>query len=165
MPIDTNFKVKKSEGVSYDPIPENTYQVHITDIKQVERETKYGIKQKLQFSCSVVDDEQYKGRLVFVTVNISWFNGEGGVRSSALFNLIKTIYSHYKPDVDVSKLDGLNGEMINDLIGKQFIAIVKVNDKYNNVTDFMRIKKEIPYEPKQAQAKVNENVNPDDIPF
>lgn len=161
--INTSLKIKKSEGATYEPIPENTYQVQIVDVKQVERQTQYGLKQKFQFSCAVTDDEEYSGRLVFVSVNMSWFNGEGGKRPSALFNLIKTIYAFYKKDVKVAEVSEITGEMINDLIGKQFIAVVKVNDKYNNVTDYMKIKKKIEYEPKKAKG--NENVNPDDIPL
>lgn len=161
MPIDTTFKVTKSEGVVYEPIPENTYQVQIVDIKQVERQTQFGLKQKFQFTCDVTDDKEYLGRKVFVSVNISWFNGEGGKRASALYNLVKTIYGYYKPKIDVSKLDGLTGDDINDLVGKQFVAVVKVNDKYNNVTDYIKIKKEVEYKPVQKDS--NGKINPDDI--
>lgn len=162
MPIDKDFKVTKSEGAIYDPIPENTYQVQIVDVKQVERTTAFGVKQKFQFSCAVTDDEKYIGRLVFVSVNISWFNGKGGKRASALFTLVKTIYSHYKPEVNIMEKEDLSGDEVNDLVGKQFIAVVKVNDKYNNVTDYIKIKKEIPFTPKPIGG-TNENVNPDDV--
>jgi hypothetical protein len=161
--IDTSLKVTKSEGGSFTPIPEGTYQVQVVDVKQKQSQTQYGLKDKFVFSCAVVDDEEYMGRLVFVACNISWFNGEGGKRPSKLFTFIKTIYAHYQKDVKVSEVTEVTGEMVNELVGKQFIAVVKVDDKFNNVTDFMKVKKEIAYEHKKSEQKMNENIDPEDI--
>lgn len=160
MAVDNTLKVTKSTGQNFDPIPEGTYQVEIVDVKQVTRETKYGIKDKFQFNCAVVEGE-YKDRLVFVSVNVSWFNGEGGRKASSLFNLIKTIYTYYEPKTDISQIDEVTGQMVNDLQGKQFIAVVKVNDVYNNVTDYLKITKPVKYE---AESNGNEDVDPDSVP-
>lgn len=163
MAIDNNLSISAKTGGNYDPIPEDTYQVQIVDVTQKQRETQWGLKDKFQFNCAVVEGE-YKDRLVFISVNIAWSNGEGNAkRPSQLFNLVKTVYAHYQPKVKVSEMDGLTGAQVNDLIGKQLIAVVKLSPdgKYNNVTDFMKIKSPVTYEPSVENG--NEDINPEDI--
>lgn len=162
MAIDSTIQINSSKSGNFEPIPEDTYQVQIVDIKQVKAETQWGVKDKFQFNCAIVDGE-YKDRLVFVRATVSWFNGEGGKRPSQLFNLFKTVYAHYQPKVKVAEMDGVNGEMVNDLIGKQLITVVKLSPdgKYNNVSDFMKIKNPIKYAPTVKQG--NEDIDPESV--
>lgn len=166
MAIDNDLKITKKEGESFDPIPEGTYQVQVVDIKEKDSETKWGVKHKFQFNCAIVEGE-YAGRLVFVSANVSWFPGGNGNKPSTLYKFVQTIYAHYHKDIKVQDMEGITGAEINDLIGKQFIALVKLSEdgKYNNVTEYLKIKSPIDYTYERKEDNQNEDVDPDDIPF
>ena len=68
------------------------------------------------------------------------------MKPSKLYQLIKTVYKKYKPEVKVDEMkpEDITADVINELEGKQLIAIVKINENGNNkVSDVLSIKEEL----------------------
>jgi len=157
----TDKKISKS-NTEFIPLPSDMYQVQIVDV--VEKEgIKYASTEKVMqfmFRCEVVEGEQ-KARLLFFFTSESWFDGGKSSKPSKLYNLIKTIYSYYKKNVDVSTIEEITDAEINGLVGTQLRVTVEATDAgKNKVTGFLPIKKEVKYEVK------NESVSVDpDLPF
>lgn len=151
--------IKKGEGKTFEPLTQDTYQIQILDVEEIET-NKYMSDEKItqfMFKTAVVDGE-YEGRLLFVFTSQSWYDGsKQGTRPSKLFNLFKAVYAFYKKDVDLSKMQTITDKEINNLIDKQLRVSVDINKNNRNVvTGFMPIKKEIKYEQQKIDLeKIN----------
>lgn len=152
----TGFKAKQNEGGSTErtTLPEDSYQC-VIDKVELREGTKYMSTepemQLLFYLRPLAVGDEYKSKLLFYQTSTSFFNGKStsskqSLKPSKLFMLIRTIYRFYKPDVKVEDMqpDEITDTLINDLEGKQVIAIVKINENGNNkVSDIMSIKSQI----------------------
>lgn len=141
----SGFSVKTSQGngeYANEVLPEDSYQVMIDKV-ELREGTKYMSQEtemQLLFYLKPTEvDEKFKNKILFYQTSTSFFNGESKnakkkVSPSKLYLLIKTIYKTYKPDVDVSKMkpEDVTDDVINELEGKQLVAIVKINENGNN---------------------------------
>lgn len=153
------FEAKKSEEGEYTNavLPEDSYQCLIEQV-ELREGTKYmstETEMQLLFYLKPLNvPEEFKNKLLFYQTTTSFFNGKSqksksNLKPSKLFTLIQTIYRHYKPDVKTSDMlpEDITDEVINELEGKQIIAIVKINQNDNNkVADIMSIKEEVKIE-------------------
>ena len=145
-----------------DQVPADVYQVAITDVTETTgTDFKTGEpKSQLRFVAEIVEGDE-KGKNVSFFTSYSWFNGGKNAKPSKLFNLFKTIYAHYLPDIKVNDIPLVSAQEVNDLIGKQLRVTVEETEKgWPKVTSFVAIKKEVKY---KAEVK-DDDVNVDDIP-
>lgn len=133
-------------------LPEDSYQCVIERI-ELREGTKYmstETEMQLLFYFRPLRTE-IKNKLLFYQTTTSFFNGKAksakaGIKASKLYNLIKTIYKFYKPEVKVDEMtpEMITDDVINEIEGKQIVAIVKINDNgKNKISDIMSIKEEI----------------------
>ena len=135
-------------------LPEDSYQCSIEKV-ELREGTKYmstETEMQLLFYLKPLGvDETFKDKLLFFQTTTSFFNGKStkaknNVKSSKLYNIIRTVYRFYKPDVKVDEMksEEITDDVINYLEGKQLMAIVKLSETgKNKVTDIMSIKSEI----------------------
>lgn len=151
------FKAKtQGEGGDFNTqaLPEDSYQCVIEKV-ELREGTKYmstDTEMQLLFYMRPLNvSDEFKSKLLFYQTTTSFFNGKSdraksNLKASKLYTLIKTIYKHYKPQVKVDEMEPekITDEVINELEGKQIMAIVKVNDnEKNKITDIMSIKEEV----------------------
>lgn len=151
------FRAKQSEdrgNFVSQVLPEDSYQCSIDRI-ELREGTKYMSDEKetqLLFYLKPLNvAPEFENKLLFYQTSTCFFNGKSessrrAMKASKLYNLIKTMYRFYKPEVKVDTMDAsqITDTLINDLAGKELIAIVKINENGNNkVSDIMSIKEEI----------------------
>lgn len=151
-----NFSAKQSQATEFEKVvlPEDSYQCVIDKVEMREG-TKYmstEAETQLLFYLKPIDaGAEFERKILFYQTSTSFFNGKStsakqSLKASKLYQLIKTIYKKYKPEVKVEdmKAEDITAEVINELEGKQLIAIVKINENGNNkVSDVLSIKEEI----------------------
>lgn len=135
-------------------LPEDSYQCVIEKVEQREGK-KYlseEMEQQLLFYLKPLNvSREFETKVLFYQTTTSFFNGVSQnskvpMKPSKLYNLIKTIYKFYKPEVKVEnmKATDITAEVINGLEGKQIMAIVKITESgANKITDILPIKAEI----------------------
>lgn len=171
MPLTEEVTIEAGrKGEGFTPVPAGIYQVVVSDVEKVDG-TDYTTKQpvkQLQFSTTVIEDGDEKGKRIMVWAGIKWFNGVSvkgqSMSPSKLYSFVKAIYGYYHKQADLSALElsEINMGFLNDLIGKQLMLVVDENDGKNKVTGFSSIKKELASD---LPEKRDESVDPDDIPL
>lgn len=171
------FQAKQNaEGEDYNTaiLPEDSYQCLIEKV-ELREGTKYmsaETEMQLLFYFRPLNvPEEYKDKLLFYQTTTSFFNGKSdkaksNLKASKLYTLIKTIYKHYKPDVKVDDMEPeeITDEVINELEGKQIMAIVKINaSNKNKVSDIMNIKEEIKTGSQEDKPKASPDEELDDL--
>lgn len=159
------FQAKQNEQGEMERtvLPEDSYQC-VIDKVELREGTKYMSTEKetqlLFYLRPLTVGPEFERKMLFYQTTTSFFNGKSsstkqGLKASKLFGLIRTVYRFYKPDVKVEdmKPEDITDTLINELEGKQLVAIVKVNENGNNkVSDIMSIKEEV---------KLGETMTPD----
>lgn len=136
------FKATQKQNTEFsgDAIDEGLYTVEIEKVEAKEG-TKYMSTEPQMQLVFYLRPLEHPDKLLFYNTTFSFFNGQSTgqkkLNPSKLYNLIKTIYKAYKPDVDVSKMnpEELTDDTINELEGKQFKALVKINENGKNKID------------------------------
>lgn len=152
----TSFKASQSSQNDRVRItlPEDSYQCVIEKVEQREgkkymsEETE---EQLLFYMKPLGVSKEYDTKVLFYQTTTSFFNGVSQnskipLKASKLYNLIKTIYKFYQPEIKVEnmKATDITAEVVNGLEGKQLIAIVKITESgANKITDILSIKSEI----------------------
>lgn len=151
------FVVKQTESkgdFANAVLPEDSYQCVIERI-ELREGTKYMStepeSQLLFYLKPLGVAPEFEKKLLFYQTSTSFFNGKSSsakqsLKASKLYNLIRTIYKFYHPEVKVDEMEAteITDNVINQLEGKQLMAIVKINENGNNkVSDIMSIKEEI----------------------
>jgi len=168
----TNFSAKQSQATEFEKVvlPEDSYQC-VIDRVEMREGTKYmstEAETQLLFYFKPVDcGAEFERKILFYQTSTSFFNGKSSnakqaLKASKLYQLIKTVYKFYKPAVKVDEIkpEDITAEVINELEGKQLIAIVKINENGNNkVSDVLSIKEELktegfPLTPDQELEKI-----------
>ncbi|RLC27824.1 MAG: hypothetical protein DRH37_10270, partial [Deltaproteobacteria bacterium] len=122
MPVETNFMVNKEESKSFDPLPKGLYQLELIDIEVVNR-LKYKSDSEyenvFQFTFGVLNEGDYRARRQWENfVPTSLYIGKNG--KNKLYQIIEACQSaEVSPQQEA---EGLNGEFMNSLIGKQVQA-------------------------------------------
>jgi len=131
-------------------LPEGVYQCAIDKLEMREG-TKYMSEEKemqiLFYLKPLNVGKEFENKILFYQTSTSFFNGksknaQSQVKASKLFGVFKTVYKFYKPDVKVEDMqpEQITDATLNDLEGKQIVAIVKMSDSgKNKVTDIMSI--------------------------
>lgn len=167
------FKAKQgTDSVEFvdQVLPEDSYQCVIEKV-ELREGTKYmstdAELQLLFYIRPLGVAPEFKDKLLFYQTTTSFFNGKStsakrSLKASKLYVFIKTVYKFYKPDVKVEEMspEEITDEVVNELEGKQIMAIVKVNENgKNKITDVMSIKDELKVaesEVKDADAELEE---------
>lgn len=199
MPVDNNLKIEKKESVEYPPLPKDIYQVELLDVSSEEKVTydtrnKPEVEQEketvLSFQFTLLsgkDGEQnLRGRNVWLNFvpNYLYISSKNGKNKT--FRVIEALLSR---EITLEEeANGITGEMLNQLIGKQCRVSVepkKSGDKtFDNITDLLKandlfnaltieekekakVKKEEKTEDKQEdkQEAPETEVSLEDIPF
>lgn len=202
MPVSKDFS-SKNESRKYPAIPEQVYTLVITDI-ETEEQVSYETRNKpqdeqelvirLKFTFNILTDTKFefegeeqttRGRILWRSMSPFISAPAKSGKGSHLFWIIKALFGKDEA-INMTKKE-LTGEYLNDMIGKQFQAIVRSteSDSGNTYLNFepsstLELKEENYLEPinivvddsnseKSKYAK-NDNVkdeivNADDIPF
>lgn len=152
MPINETMQIEKRETQTFDPIPDDIYQVELLDITMKER-PKYGKPEEKEnlfdFQFTLLegndkDGDSLRGRnlwrnFVPTYLYISSKNGK-----NVLYQIIEAILGQELSPEQEAKMDG---NFINSLIGGQVRVVVKtkqVGDKtYSNIESFLPKKKDL----------------------
>lgn len=135
-------------------LPEDSYQCVIekVELREGKKYMSEETEQQLLFYLKPFNvSKEFETKVLFYQTTTSFFNGVSQsskvpLKASKLYNLIKTIYKFYKPEVKVENMKAvdLTPDTINDLEGKQIMAIVKIAESgANKITDILPIKAEI----------------------
>jgi hypothetical protein len=159
---------KSNSDFSSEVLEEGLYTVEIEKVEAKEG-TKYmstETQMQLVFYLRVIENPD---KLLFYNTTFSFFNGQSTgqkkLNPSKLYNLIKTIYKAYKPDVDVSKIkpEELTDDSINELEGKQFKALVKINENGKNKIDSILPIDKVPE--KTEKDEIDKALEDQDLPW
>lgn len=154
-----NFSAKQTQATEFAPmvLPEDSYQC-VIDRVEMRDGTKYMSTetetQLLFYFKPLGVGKEFENKILFYQTTTSFFNGKSSnakqsLKPSKLYQLVKTIYKKYKPEVKVDEMEAgdITTEVINELEGKQIMAIVKINENGNNkVSDVLSIKDELKVE-------------------
>lgn len=183
--ITDNFKIEKKEGITYDPVPDDIYQVELLDIEVKEQE-KYKEPTKKEkvfsFQFTILDHEELRGRNIWVNFVPTYLYISSKNGKNKLYQIVESILGRELTPEDEATMDA---EKLNKLIGHQlriFVETITKNDKkFNNVKKFMKLitrltpltaeekekakvknKKE---EEKEAIEVASDEIRIEDIPF
>jgi len=187
MPITEQMQIEKREGKTYEPLPENIYQVELLDITLKET-PKYKqpdeIEKVFDFQFTLLDGKDKKGESLrgrsiwrnFVPTYL--YIGKKG--KNVLYQIVEAILGEELSPEQEAKLDT---EALNSLIGEQLRVLVKNNTKdkktYSNIESFLSVETKInsltddekesaKVKPKEEKEETNEDVEEikiEDIPF
>lgn len=176
--LDTNIKVEKEEAKVYPPLPENIYQVELLDINSETRatyDTRFAsdeeqIKETVfKFQYTLLSgknkEEELRGRNVWHNfVPASLYIGKNG--KNALYRIVEALIGRELTQEE--EANGINGEFLNDLIGKQCRIGTKHKASkdgskvFDNVETYYAIEKEetplTADEKEEARVKVKDGV-------
>ena len=176
--LDTNIKVEKEEAKVYPPLPENIYQVELLDINSETRATydtrfmsdEEQVKETVfKFQYTLLSgknkEEDLRGRNVWHNfVPASLYIGKNG--KNALYRIVEALMGRELTQEE--EVNGINGEFLNDLIGKQCRIGTKHKASkdgskvFDNVETYYAIEKEetplTDDEKEEARVKVKDGV-------
>lgn len=137
MPVDSqNATISGGEG--FELVPEGVYTVEILDVsfidKSEDKNTKFTPKDKFKFVLAILDDGEYRGRLLWHRVTTVFTSGFKG-SPSKLYDFSCAVMSEKLPD-DFS-FD------VNSFIGSQLRVVVKHKDGWANITEVMKADKKL----------------------
>ena len=146
--LQNNYQTPVNQREEFDVLPEDVYQV-VIEVANLEERQAYqskDIEEVLNFKFMIIEDGEYKGRKVWKkirpTVNAGW---EGGSPSD-LYELWRAATGVFP--TEQQKKDGLTGNDINSLIGRQIRVTLKIKTtakgkEYNKIEGFMSVKSEL----------------------
>ena len=150
------LKIKQSEQPDFEPVvlPEDSYQVSIDRVElRVGKKymTEEDENQLLFYLKPLNVAPEFAKKVLFYQTTTSFFNGKStstknALKASKLYGLIKTVYKFYKPEVKVDemKAEQITDDVINELEGKQVMAIVALSETgKNKVVSLLSIKEEV----------------------
>lgn len=134
--LDTNIKVEKKEGTTYDPLPENIYQVELLDITSENRPTydtrnkpdnekEYDTVFNFQFVLLNGKDkagESLRGRNIWANFIPSYLYISSKNGKNKLYEITEALLGHELTQKEEAEMDG---QFLNSLIGKQVRVGVK----------------------------------------
>ena len=171
MPITTKFDVEKKEAVTFDPLPEDVYQVELLDITSEERAT-YDTKNKpkseqeketiLKFQFTLLEgkdgEDELRGRNLWMNfVPTYLYDGKNG--KNKLYQITEALLGH---SLTLEEEACLDSDAINKLIGKQCRVMSKQKkdgDKvFDNIAQYLKATSQL--DPLTAEEKENAKVKP-----
>jgi hypothetical protein len=161
MPINQNIVVEKKEGLAYDPIPENIYQVELLDInvKEVFKYKSTTEKENvLDFQFTILSGKDKDG--TDLRCRNLWRNYvptylyEGAKGKNVLYQIVEKLL---KRELTREEEATMGTEKLNGLIGKQcrvFVINKTKDDKtYSNIDKFLVAETELPKLTMEEKAK------------
>lgn len=137
--LPTNLNFEKKEGGTYEPIPEDMYQVELLDIELQEKPT-YDDKTKMEkvLSFQFVLLDALRGRSIWKNfVPTYLYIGKNG--KNTLYQVTEGLIGRALTDEEEAL--GITSDFLNDLIGKQVRVTVKnkagkEGKVFSNIVDF-----------------------------
>lgn len=137
--LPTNLNFEKKEGGTYEPIPEDMYQVELLDIELQEKPT-YDDKTKMEkvLSFQFVLLDALRGRSIWKNfVPTYLYVGKNG--KNTLYQVTEGLIGRALTDEEEAL--GITSDFLNDLIGKQVRVTVKnkagkEGKVFSNIVDF-----------------------------
>lgn len=137
--LPTNLNFEKKEGGTYEPIPEDMYQVELLDIELQEKPT-YDDKTKMEkvLSFQFVLLDALRGRSIWKNfVPTYLYVGKNG--KNTLYQVTEGLIGRALTDEEEAL--GITSDYLNDLIGKQVRVTVKnkagkEGKVFSNIVDF-----------------------------
>ncbi|MEI9966197.1 MAG: DUF669 domain-containing protein [Candidatus Moraniibacteriota bacterium] len=142
LPSNISFPVK--EGKTFDPLPEDVYQVELLDIEMQEKPSyndKSVMENVLSFQFVVLDDGEFRGRSIWRNfVPTFLYIGKNG--KNALYEITEAII---KRELTQEEEAMFGSDFINKLIGYQCRVVVKNKEGkegkvFSNIDSFMPAK-------------------------
>ncbi len=122
LPAGINFKMK--EGKTFDPLPEDVYQVELFDIELQEKPSyndKTVMEKVMSFQFVVLDEGEFRGRSIWKNfVPIYLYIGKNG--KNALYQITEAIIARELKDEEIATF---GSDFINKLVGYQCRVTVK----------------------------------------
>lgn len=150
------FKIQQSAQADFAPVvlPEDSYQCVIerVELRVGKKYMSEEDEEQLLFYLKPLGvAPEFENKLLFYQTTTSFFNGKSSstknaLKASKLYGLIKTVYKFYKPEVKVDEMkpEEITDQVINELEGKQVMAIVALSETgKNKVVSLLSIKEEI----------------------
>ncbi len=186
MPLPDEYNIKKTEKTEFDLLPNDVYQVKITNLELLENEPVYAsteVEDKLNFEFTITEEGQYKGRKLWMKMRPIMSAGYSQGQPSWLYKLFCAVNQVTLRDEEAKAITAKN---VNELVNKEVRVTVKQKPSkkdsskvYNNITDFLPVKSIIapieqvaplaPFMPEPAPddllEPVDEDINVDGIPF
>ncbi len=168
MAIPDGFKISTASKKEFDLLPEDTYQVEVSNIelkKDVPVYQSEDVEDKLAFEFTIVEEGMYKNRKQWLDVRPVMSAG-GSVQPSWLYKIFCAI-NQVQLNEDEAK--GISTKTINDLEGRQLRLVIKqkANQKgvlKNKITDVLPIKGQ-PLGEQPALVDDSIQLDNSDIPF
>ena len=148
MPLSENMELKTPEKKEWELLPEDVYQMQVTDISEEEGEWKGEKKQQMKFEFTVIQDGASYGRKLWLRMTPCRPVPAGSTgKPSWIWRIASAIAGH-----PLTKEEGEQYDIarINALIGKQLRATVNVSEvkpngkQYNNIQSFLVVKTQLP---------------------
>lgn len=137
----TNLEPKIPQGKDIEVVPEDVYEVAITDIKDKER-TKYQSAEKEMAMVFVftISEGDFKGTELSNFVSPSLFSGSQNANPSKLYQIFSAVY---KKPLNEEDLMGIGTDEVNALIGKKLRVAIKQyqnqeGDLRNKIDSFLK---------------------------
>jgi hypothetical protein len=147
MPLDPKTEMKVPEKKDWPLIPEDVYQVEITDIAADVSEYKGEKKDVFKFEFTLIEDGPHYGRKLWrrgvQTVPIPYKSG----KNPLTWKVVSAVAKHPLTEEEGK---AYTAAMMNAMIGKQLRVTVSVSEpkpdgkQYNNIDSFMMAKKDLP---------------------
>lgn len=157
MPLQEDVKI---EAPSFQLLPNDVYQVVITDVEKHEG-LKYMSTEKqeqLKLKLSVCDPGEFNGSQLMAFSSYKWFDGGTSSSPSKLYAIFQAVYGFYEPKADLQTFEPemINMDMINGLIGKQMrVTVMQTQKGKNKIESYMKIKEELPLPKSKADGKLD----------
>lgn len=166
MPIDASFTVKPKEIKKYKPVPDDKYQVQITDINLVKQLNQFnGLEEdRMNFEFTILDNktqdivneegeteiESLRGRKLWKRIAPS--NSPAGKKSKAswFFKLLCAIEKKELTDSELVEIAPAT------LIGQQLVVMVEINGEWNNILSFAPATKDLEPVPAKEDVEISE---------
>ena len=139
--LPSNITFEKKEGGTYEPIPEDMYQVELLDVEMQEKPSyndKNKMEKVLSFQFVLLDGTDLRGRSIWKNfVPTYLYIGKNGKNS--LYSVVEGLFG--RPLTNEEESMGISSDTLNDLIGKQVRVTVKNkagkdNKVFSNIVDF-----------------------------
>ena len=152
--LDNNLKIEKKESNDFPPLPKNIYQVELLDVNSEKRPTydtrnkpdgekEYETVLNFQFTLLAGKDknESLRGRNVWANFIPMYFYISKKSGENKTLKLVKSFLG--RDLTQKEEAEGVTGEFLNSLIGKQCRVSVEPklsSDKYfDSITDFYAV--------------------------
>lgn len=162
--LDNNLKIEKKEGNDFPPLPKNIYQVELLDVNSEQRPTydtknkpdnekEYETVLKFQFTLLFGRDEsqtknelkELRGRNIWENFAPCYFYVSKKNGENKTLRAVKALLGRELTQLEDAQ--GVSGELLNSLIGKQcrlsVEPVTKADKTYDNITDYLKIEGEL----------------------